>query len=351
MSKKTVVIIGGGFAGSKIAKQLEEDFEITLIDDKDYFEYTPGILRVVVKPSHIKKIQVLHNNYLKNTEILNEEVTKIGKEYVTINNQKILFDYLVIATGSRGNKIIDHPKSIIPSKAKLLENNYNKLLKAKKILIIGGGLVGVELAAEISTYHKDKEITLINANERIMPQENNKSAKYAENFLKNKGVRLILNEKIIKTNDPLITDKGTRLNSDLIFLCTGIKPNSEFMEKNFKDKLTEKKFIKVNKCLQLEGIKNIFVAGDVANINEIKLAQNAEKHAKIIIKNIDSLEKNKPLSIYESKPRTMVISLGKYRGIINYKNRTITGIIPGNLKNILEYSIMKNTAKNSSRCY
>ena len=341
MPNKTIVIMGGGFAGSEIAKHLENKFKVILIDDKNYFEYTPGILRVVVKPSHIKKIQVLHNNYLRNTKILNEKVTEVGKDYLTVNNQKILFDYLVIATGSRGNKIIEHPRSIIPKNAKLLENNYNKLLKAKKILIIGGGLVGVELAAEISTYYKNKEITLINANGRIMPQENNKSAKYAENFLKNKGVRLILNEKIIKTNDPLVTDKGTRLNSDLIFLCTGIKPNSEFMEKNFKDKLTEKKFIKANKYLQLEGIKNIFVAGDVTNINEIKLAQNAEEHAKIIIKNIDNLEKNKPLSIYESKPRTIVISLGKYKGIINYKNITITGIIPGILKNILEYSIMK----------
>ena len=63
--KKKVVIVGGGFAGSHVAKSLEKYFDVFLIDTKDYFEFTPGVLRAIVEPLHIRNIQVLHNHYLK----------------------------------------------------------------------------------------------------------------------------------------------------------------------------------------------------------------------------------------------------------------------------------------------
>ena len=65
-----VCILGGGFAGSYIASKLENHFDVTLIDSKDYFEFTPGILRTVVKPTHSKKLQVLHKGYLKKAKFL-----------------------------------------------------------------------------------------------------------------------------------------------------------------------------------------------------------------------------------------------------------------------------------------
>ena len=81
---KRVVIIGGGFAGSFVASKLERDFLVTLIDSKDYFEYTPSILRLVVNPKIISKIRVSHKNYLKKSEIVVGHVNEISKEYVKV---------------------------------------------------------------------------------------------------------------------------------------------------------------------------------------------------------------------------------------------------------------------------
>ena len=339
MTEKNLVILGGGFAGSYIAKKLEKKFKTTMIDNKDYFEYTPGVLRTLVQPSKIGTLQVLHNNYLKHTNVINANVSNVDENYVYAGNKKYKFDYLVIATGSSYNKPIKQQNIISSTRASTLKDSHEKLKKSKEILIVGGGIVGVELAGEIATKYKDKKITLIHRNIRLIPKENLKSSIYAEDFLRKNNVQIILNQKLVETNkDFCITDKGKKICPDLIFMSIGIKPNSKFMKKNFKDKLNKNDYIKVNKFLQLEGTNNIFVAGDVTNIKEEKLAQTAEAHANIIIKN---LKNPNNLKTYKSKHRILVISLGKYNGILNYKKLTITGFFPSLLKNFIEYWIMK----------
>ena len=74
---RKLIIIGGGFAGAKIAKTLENKFDVTLIDSKDYFEFTPSILRAIIDTKHLKKIQILHKDYLKKSKIIKEYVKEI----------------------------------------------------------------------------------------------------------------------------------------------------------------------------------------------------------------------------------------------------------------------------------
>jgi NADH dehydrogenase FAD-containing subunit len=51
-----VVIVGASFAGLACARSLRMDFKVTLVDQRDYFEYTPGILRLFVKPEYLKEL-------------------------------------------------------------------------------------------------------------------------------------------------------------------------------------------------------------------------------------------------------------------------------------------------------
>ena len=74
---KRLVIIGGGFVGATVARELEGEFHVTLIDSKDYFEFTPSILRTIVEPDHMKKVQLLHSHYLKKAVLIREEVEEI----------------------------------------------------------------------------------------------------------------------------------------------------------------------------------------------------------------------------------------------------------------------------------
>lgn len=339
---KKVVIIGGGFAGSSLAKKLESKFEVVLIDMKNYFEFTPSVLRTLVQPEHIKKIQVMHAHYLRKTKIILGKVSEISRSHVRIKNQRINFDYLAICSGSSYKAPFKNQNLVIAARAENLRTAHDKLCKAKKVLIIGGGLVGAELAGEIASHFgRQKEITIVHKKSKLIERNSEKAIKYAENYLTKRGVKIIFNEEIVgRKGNIWKTSSGEIIKTDLAFLCTGIKSNFEFMKKNFKDFLNEKNQIEVNEFLQLDGIRNIFAAGDVNNILQEKTAQNAERQAEIVAENICALEKNKKLSKLVPTKTTLVISLGKNAGILEAEKLTLTGFIPGRLKSLVEWKEM-----------
>ncbi len=340
---KKLVIIGGGFAGAYIAKKLEKNknFNITLIDSKDYYEFTPGILRTLVEPNHSKNIQVFHKHYLKKSGVLIEPVKKINENEVLTNKRKLKFDYLIICSGSSYNAPFKEKNLINLTRTKHIENYHKKLEKAKNIAIIGGGIVGTELAGEIVDFYKgknSKNLTIIHKNDRLMERNNKETSVYAERLFKKHRVNIIYNEKALSYNNNLVkTNKNREIKADLMFLCTGITPNSDFIPKTW---LNNKNQVNVNGFFQMNNHNNIFAAGDITAIKEEKLAQNAEIHAKYIIQNIKLIEHNKPLKPYRSDKRIMVISLGRFNGILEYKNLVITGLIPGLLKSFVEWKTM-----------
>ena len=270
---KKIVIIGGGFAGSIAARKLEHHFDVTLIDTKNYFEFTPSVLRTLVEPQHVKRIEVLHSHYLHQAHLIKDEVQTIDSDHVYTKTEKFPYDYLIIATGSKYHLPIKAENLIMTTRSQDLRTFSKKLLKADSVLIIGGGVVGVELAAEIADHFPEKKLTIIHAQPELLERNPKKARNYALKFLQNKNVEIIFNERVLVFKDHHYkTDKGTLLKPDLAFLCTGIKPNHQLLEKNFSDSLDERNSVLVNPYLQLVNHKNIFAAGDITAIKEEKTA-------------------------------------------------------------------------------
>ncbi len=332
---KKVVIVGGGFAGAKVAKALQKDFDVLLIDNKNYFEFTPSVLRAIVFPKKLKKIHSEHEKYLKRGKFLKGSVKKISEKSITLKDgKKVNFDYLVLASGSEYNAPIKAKDILIAARGENLANYHFELRRAKEIIIVGGGLVGVELAAEIAENHPDKKVTIIHSGEEVLERNSEKTKIAARNFLEKNRVRLVLGERVVKQKDEAVeTDKGSQFHYDLCILCTGIKPHSSFVDK----KLTnEKGFVIENEFLQIKGKDKVFVCGDVSSVAEEKTAQAAEAQANIVIENIRRLEENKKLLKYKSKRRAMVISLGKKNGILEHKGLVLKGRIPAFMKWFIE---------------
>lgn len=108
-SKQRVIIIGGGFGGTLIAQLLSSfsEFEIILIDDKDYFEYTPSLTKLVQNPHHHRMITMDHKSFLRSSHHIEGLVEKISSDNclsVHIQNGETIkldrSDFMVFCTGA-----------------------------------------------------------------------------------------------------------------------------------------------------------------------------------------------------------------------------------------------------------
>jgi NADH dehydrogenase FAD-containing subunit len=155
-------------------------------------------------------------------------------------------------------------------------------------------------------------------------------------------VKLVFDEKVVDhKNGTFFTDKSRTIKADVGIWCAGISYNPSFMQDFVKSALTERKALKVNKYLQLDGYPHIFVGGDITSVKEEKTAQNAERHARLISTNLNRLIKKQPLIPYTPRSTPLVLSLSDWTGIITFSNLVITGLIPGVLKRFIEWKALR----------
>jgi NADH dehydrogenase FAD-containing subunit len=341
---KKVVIIGGGFAGVEVAGRLEKDFEVTLIDMKDYFECTVGDPSAILNPSYLDGMTVPYRSIFRYANIIKAKVTEVTKDEVVCGEGRVPYDYLCIASGSGYSfPIKPETESAIEERKSAFEDVNRRLREAKDILVIGGGPVGVEVAAGIASQYRGKSLTLIESGPRLLSRLHRSAQEYAEKFFLEKKVRLLLNERIMEQHaNTYESDKGSSIDADMVFNCIGIKPNTGFLIPHFLENLDDRRRIKVNRSLQLEGHPYIFALGDCNNIQEEKLAINAKRHATLTVDNILRLNRGIKLQPYAvSKLSAALIGLGNKKAIMATPWRAFGGNVPHYFKSLEVPLLMK----------
>lgn len=337
-----VVVVGGGFTGALAAKLLEKKHDVVLIDKKSFFGYIPSAHKLMTHPEYAKAVRIPFKNLLKRAQVITGEVIKITPTIVETKSETFTFDFLVVATG------IDYPI--------FLENKQDvhvlkgttdgitlagRLKNASSVVVIGGGLIGTEVAGELAT-KTNMTVTLVHPHERLLERNAKKAGDYARKFLEKHKVKLIFGEKVVAHEDSAYTtNKGTQISADIGMWCAGVKCNPWFMQEFPESIFTERKALNVNESLQLQGFANIFVGGDITSIQEEKTAQNAEHHAKVIAHNINAIINNQPLTKHEPANGPLLISLGDKAAILSWKNMVITGFLPAKLKDVVEWWVMR----------
>ncbi|MBS3762920.1 MAG: FAD-dependent oxidoreductase, partial [Planctomycetes bacterium] len=159
------------------------------------------------------------------------------------------------------------------------------------------------------------------------------ASEYARRFLDSTRASIILGDRVEKQEDgEYLTGNDRPIPADMAVWCTGPRPNPPAMI-GFGDTIyTKHNALRVNRKLQLRDHPHIFVGGDLAAVREEKTAQNAKRHAAVIAKNITRSLAGRSLLDYTPRTGPLVISLGARCGLMTYRNRYITGPIPGMLK-------------------
>lgn len=300
-----MIIIGGGFAGAYIAKH----YGGTLISDRDYFEYTPGILRIFGGKAP-KRLRVPYTAY--GVKHVKGTVTKVDSEYVYLGKKTYRYKHLVLCTGASYRMPITGNKAYALYSTQDVIKARSGLGKCKSVAVVGGGLVGTEAAAELRYFYPHLDITVYDKN--VCKQLCAKSRKYVLSWFKKHNVKVI---------HEYVTDTKKH---DRYFVCAGITPNTTFLPSSW---LTERGFVKVNKQLLVR--PNVYACGDIIHNAAYKTAQNAEMQAKVVIQNIKG-----NLTSYVPKEGPIATSLGPRDGTFEYGNFVVTGILAALIKSLVE---------------
>lgn len=298
-----------------------------------------------MEPHHAKVIQRAHLHYLRRANFVHDHVVSLNQStVVTSTNGTIPYDFLVICTGASYATLPGKTSNdcvLLSARAHNLGSHFNSVSRARSVLVIGAGTVGVELAAEIIERFPTKEVTLVGP---LLARSTSKSTRYASEWLAARNVNLLPGDKVLRNEGRVFfLSSGRTIEADVAFICTGNVPNSAFMQKSpvFAPALTPTGFARASQTLLLDGFNNVFVAGDMTYIpgEEEKLCQDALACASVISDNITRLSRNPAakLATYEPCKRPMIISLGKYDGMFTYRGWTVCGFICALMKDFVEW--------------
>ncbi len=304
MGGKKLVVIGGSAAGAKAAakaRRLDEFAEITIIQrDPDlsmaacgYPYYVGGVFddrnKLLCTPTGIIRDAAFFAKAKGITALTETEAVFIDrlKKYIVCRDLKsseqrnISYDKVIIATGAKPNlpPIPNIDLEGITTLLTMKDTDYLRSIrdeqKVKKAVVIGGGLIGVEVCEALQS--SGIEITIIELLDQVLPFLDWELAKLVENHMTSQSVQILTSTGVKEFTGHESKLTGVRLDDGRIFDCElavlamGVKPNTDLAVESGLG-LGPKGGILVNRYMQTSD-PDIYAAGDCVEI----MNRNTEK--------------------------------------------------------------------------
>ena len=376
---KRVLILGGGFGGIEVLRQLQKDFQddvsvdITLVSRDNFFLFTPMLPEVssgMIETRHIlTPVRTFCNRAkfyeadvdaidLKNKHVVIAHA--IGKQTYPINyrSHTLKYDYLVLALGGKTNffgmtEVANNALTIKSiGDAIVLRNHIISMLEQADIehedielrrslmtfVIVGGGFSGVEVAGELNDfvresiehfYHNldriDARVILVNSRNRILPEVTEDLAQFALQQLRKNGVKVMLNTRLVgAAQDSVELNNGSLISCNTLIWAGGALPDKLIGSLPCDHDKSGR--IVANKYLEIDGYENsAFVVGDCACVTDPHTgspypptAQHALRQARIATKNIIFAINGKPNNkkrVFDYKTKGVMALIGKRNGV------------------------------------
>ncbi|KAF3760026.1 FAD/NAD(P)-binding domain-containing protein [Cryphonectria parasitica EP155] len=332
-AQKTVVIVGGSYAGIFLARRLCEmlpgDYKVVMVEKNSHFHSLFILPRYCVVPGHEPKAFIPYDEILCDgrggtpTGIFERrqdtvvEVTEDGSVRLA-SGEVLSCEFLVFATGTsspRPSKVASADKH---GACEELRATQHSVLEAQSIAVVGGGAVGVELATDIASFYPDKRVTLFHSRDRLMVGYGERLHERTMEGMRDLKIetRLGVRPKFMavdvdgagKEMQALQLPNGSVENFDLVIPCTGQKPNSGLLRDVLPDAVDSASGrIRVHPTLQIDsstgGIDHWFALGDVADTKGPKMGRAAMMQAQVVAGNIMTMIKgSRPRQVYKPWP-------------------------------------------------
>lgn len=359
--QKRVVIVGSGFAGLTLARKIIHlDYQVVLIDKNNYHQFQPLFYQVAMsglEPSSIvfplrKLFQKKKNVYIRVADVTSVEPER---NVIQTNLGELEYDYLVLAIGAETNFFGNEKMAslAIPMKSvsealylrnrilndyekAVTELDYEKRQGYLDIVVVGGGPTGVEVSgslAEMRKYIMPKDYPELNKNEidvflveggpALLGGMSEQSAKKAQQFLEELGVKVKLNTLVTDFDGEWVhMNDGSSIRANKVIWAAGVRGSK--MGGFSKEMMGPGNRVKVNRYNQLEAFPNVFAIGDIVFMTEEKypkghpqVAQVALQQAANTAKNLKNFLKGKALEAFSYKDKGSMATIGRNLAVVD----------------------------------
>ncbi|MEU6230873.1 FAD-dependent oxidoreductase [Streptomyces sp. NPDC047042] len=293
MQDGDVVVIGGGYAGVRLAKRLDDTARVTLVDRKEVFFHRIASLRAGVHPEWTVTPFIPYDRLLRNGRVAVGKAVRVDTDarQVTLASGEILpYDVVVIATGADYPEPARFTGTTVEEAAQSFAAHQRNIAAAEHVLVVGGGPSGVELSAEIRLARPDARVTLAHAGPALLHSTGSERAgNRARAWLEAHGVEVRLDSFMSPGNDfnTYRDTHGNIIDADRSFWATGTTPNTFWLRMaGHSDWLNSSGHVKVDRTLRVEGRPDVFAVGDVNDVSRLKITPVALAQADLAVHNI-----------------------------------------------------------------
>lgn len=342
--KNTIVILGGGYGGLTVAHQLLEqdlpdDTELILVDRLPYQGLKTEYYALAAGTISDMAIRVGFPDHQRLSKIYGE-ITAVDpetKEIRFLNRDPLNYDNLVIALGCV-DKFHNIPGAELHSSSiqslsatRMTYQRVNDVKPYGTISIVGGGLSGVEMAAELREGRPDLNIRILDRGTSILSAFPVRLQNFVRTWFERHDIEMLNQVSVTRLEEGVIYNQGELLHTDTTVWTAGIQPSPIVQQLDVpKDPQGR---VLLNEYHQLPRYPEIYVVGDCASLSFSPSAQAAEGQGKQVAEIMESLRKGETPNPTEIKLKGVLGSLGKKCGFGLMGKRTVMlGKVPRILK-------------------
>lgn len=353
--RKRVVIVGGGFAGLKLARKLDNDlFQVILLDRQNYHQFQPLFYQVATAGLEPSSIAFPFRKIFQKTDAFHFrlcEVTRVKPEMKEVDTDigSLTYDYLVVATGGItnffGNTTIQKTTMTLKSvpdalairnhilasfEKALNKDNEDEINSLLTFVIVGGGATGVELAgalAEMKKYILPKDypeldqhkmqVIIIDASGKLLGSMSEQASKNSLKYIKRLGINVMLNAQVKDcTVDRVVLNDGREIKSSNVFWVAGIKgSNLEGIDSSL---IGRGYRVTVDRFNRVKGYEDIFAIGDTCLMQTEKfpgghpqVAQVAIQQGRLLAANLRRSSRGMTMKEFEYSDKGSMATVGR----------------------------------------
>ncbi|MGA8533422.1 MAG: NAD(P)/FAD-dependent oxidoreductase [Candidatus Tumulicola sp.] len=372
-----VAIVGGGFAGTAVARTLErrlraDEAEIVLLSRENYSLFTPMLPEVTSGELEVRHVVTPIRTQLRRTNFILSEVGAVDVERQTVTYRHVLtgltrtisYDHLVLALGSSTStfglpgvaenvwslKTLDDADALRNHLVWLLEladtiDDEHRRRQLLTLVVVGGGFTGVEAAGEIFQLFRsvlrfyrrlrieDLKMILVEGGPALLAGLPPKMGEYSRRILERRGIEVLTSDGVTGA-DPggLVLQSGRRIDSATMIWSAGVAPSPTIARIALPK--TNRGAVVTGPDMRVPEVPAVWALGDCASIPDGEggtypmTAQHAIREGPHLADNLVRVLRGEPTKPFRYRALGMMAALGGRRAVAQLPgDRVITGFV------------------------